>query len=604
MCVGASTLSMVEIVSESNRRPSVSRVYTEPHHGNPQDLFMRTMEGVEPDRYAGIALTGRSFRHSVNLSSISEPEAVEESLRYVNGPGRPVQAVVSAGGETFILYVLGKDSQISSIQAGNKCASGTGEFFLQQIRRMGLSVDEAVAMAAREDPYRVSGRCSVFCKSDCTHALNKGIPKGRVAGGLCRMMAAKVLEIIKQVPKRDIMIIGGCARNSVMMDCLKGEIEHLRIPEEAPYFEALGAALWASTHETLPFPSQAHLLNGKGSLFYRLPPLAEAESMVEFRESAPGQAQPGDRCILGLDVGSTTTKAVLVRAADNKILASIYLRTEGDPVGASRRCYGALVEDLDDVADRVKIVGLGVTGSGRQIAGLHSMTEGVINEIIAHATGALHFDEEVDTIFEIGGQDAKYTSITNGVASDYAMNEACSAGTGSFLEEAAHETLDVGMEEIADHALRGSSPPNFNDQCAAFISSDIKNAFNEGIGRDDILAGLVYSICMNYTNRVRGNRPAGRKIFMQGGVCYNRAVPLAMATLTGKPIVVPPEPGLIGALGVALEIKRAHGPGIHEGTVLFPESAARPRHRLRKALHLRRRQGEVRPQMRDRPHQA
>jgi len=556
ICVGASTLSTVEITCESEQRPSVSRVHTEPHHGNPQDLFMRTMEGIEPDRYAGIALTGRSFRHNVNLSSISEPEAVEEALHYVNTQNRPVEAVVSAGGETFILYVLAKDGRISSIQAGNKCASGTGEFFLQQIRRMGLSLDEAVAMAAREDPYRVSGRCSVFCKSDCTHALNKGIPKGRVAGGLCRMMAAKVLEIIKQVPKRDIMIVGGCAKNSVMIDCLKEEIENLLIPEEAPYFEALGAALWASAHTTLPFPSHAHLLNGKGSLFYRLPPLAEAESMVEFRESSRGQAQPDDRCILGLDVGSTTTKAVLVRAADDKVLASVYLRTEGDPVGASRRCYGAIAGELGDLTDRMDIVGLGVTGSGRQIAGLHAMTEGVINEIIAHATGALHFDGEVDTIFEIGGQDAKYTSITNGVASDYAMNEACSAGTGSFLEEAAHETLGVEMEKIADYALQGTSPPNFNDQCAAFIGSDIKNAVNEGIDRDDILAGLVYSICMNYNNRVRGNRPAGRKVFMQGGVCYNRAVPLAMAALTGKPIVVPPDPGLIGALGVALEIKR------------------------------------------------
>ncbi len=171
------------------------------------------------------------------------------------------------------------------------------------------------------------------------------------------------------------------------------------------------------------------------------------------------------------------------------------------------------------------------------------MTDGVINEIIAHATGAVYFDEEVDTIFEIGGQDAKYTYITNGVPSDYAMNEACSAGTGSFLEEAARETLDIEMEEIAPIALKGTNPPNFNDQCAAFISSDIKNAFQEGISMEDIVAGLVYSICMNYSNRVKGNRTVGQKVFMQGGVCYNRAVPLAMAALTGKKIIVPPDPG-------------------------------------------------------------
>jgi len=173
-----------------------------------------------------------------------------------------------------------------------------------------------------------------------------------------------------------------------------------------------------------------------------------------------------------------------------------------------------------------------------------------------HATAAVYFDPQVDTIFEIGGQDAKYTYITNGVPSDYAMNEACSAGTGSFLEESAMESLGLDMEEISAVALKGEKPPNFNDQCAAFISSDIKNAIHEGIRHEDIVAGLVYAICMNYANRVKGNRPIGSKIFLQGGVCYNRAVPMAMASITGKPIIVPPEPGLMGAFGVALVVKK------------------------------------------------
>ena len=202
-----------------------------------------------------------------------------------------------------------------------------------------------------------------------------------------------------------------------------------------------------------------------------------------------------------------------------------------------------------------------MTGSGRQIAGLHSLSEGVINEIVAHATAAVHFDPDVETIFEIGGQDAKYTSITNRVASDYAMNEACSAGTGSFLEEACSESLGIETKEIAGIAFTSHAPPNFNDQCAAFIGSDIKTAVQEGVGKEDIVAGLVYSICQNYLNRVKGNRPVGRKIFMQGGVCYNSAVPAAMAQLCGQEIIVPPEPGLMGAFGAALEVyqKIEHG---------------------------------------------
>jgi predicted CoA-substrate-specific enzyme activase len=203
----------------------------------------------------------------------------------------------------------------------------------------------------------------------------------------------------------------------------------------------------------------------------------------------------------------------------------------------------------------VDVIGLGVTGSGRYIAGLHAGTEGIINEIIAHARAAAHFDPTVDTIYEIGGQDAKYTYLTNGVASDYAMNEACSAGTGSFLEESARETLGIRMEDIADIALKATRPPNFSDQCAAFISSDINTALQEGVKKEDIVAGLVYSICINYANRVRGSRHTGDTVFMQGGVCYNRAVPIAMAGLIGRKIVVPPHPGIMGAYGVALETK-------------------------------------------------
>ena len=415
---------------------------------------------------------------------------------------------------------------------------------------------DATGLARSESPYRVSGRCSVFCKSDCTHAANKGVPKGKIVAGLCQMMAGKILEILNQVPRRDIMVIGGTARNDVVMDLLRQEIKNLRVPDEAPYFEALGAALWALGNDTVPFPGLERLFRDEESSFAYLQPLADFRDRVEFKPSQRGTARAGDRLILGLDVGSTTTKAVLVREEDDVVVASVYLRTNGDPVRASRECYRSLREQLGPLAEGVHIAGLGVTGSGRQIAGLHAMTEGIVNEIAAHAAAAVWFDPEVDTIFEIGGQDAKYTFITNGVPSDYAMNEACSAGTGSFLEEAARESLDIGMEEIAAIALEGRRPPNFSDQCAAFINSDIKRAFHEGIAREEVVAGLVYSICMNYHKRVKGNRAVGRKVFMQGGVCYNRAVPLAMAAVTGRRIIVPPDPGLMGAFGVALEIKR------------------------------------------------
>jgi len=570
ICLGASTVSLVQMKTvldkrdHQNPKPVVIEHGLYPHEGDPKQTLVSSLKRLDLSSFDRIAATGRKFRKFVNLTSISEPEAVESAYPYVKPPDVSCPAVISAGGETFMVYVLDQVGRISNVITGNKCASGTGEFFLQQLRRMNASLEEAARWAAVESPHHVSGRCSVFCKSDCTHATNKGIPKSQVTAGLCMMMANKILELLKKVDRRNLMVTGGTARNRMMIEYLKQEIPGLIVPQEAPYFEALGAAIWALEHETDPYPGLENLFHSEIATFDTLPPLKNFSDQVEFKTMEKGQMASGDVCILGLDVGSTTTKAVLLRTADNAMLASVYLRTDGDPVGASRRCYAAILEQVKQQMDpaHLSIIGVGVCGSGRQIAGLHALTDGVINEIIAHATAAIYFDPKVDTIFEIGGQDAKYTYITNAVPSDYAMNEACSAGTGSFLEESAYETLGVEMEKIADVALQGQHPPNFNDQCAAFISSDIKNAIHEGVRHHDIVAGLVYSICMNYSNRVKGNRPVGEKVFMQGGVCYNKAVPLAMASLVGKPIVVPPEPGLMGAFGVALALKNRIDAGL------------------------------------------
>ncbi len=566
VCLGAATISMALLKTSSDKtdierntptRPRVVGTWRIAHGGNPRQAFLNVLDRVDLETVDRIACTGRKFRELVNLSTIAEPEAVECAYRFLKPDGVECPAVISAGGETFMVYVLNPSGRITNVLTGNRCASGTGEFFVQQLRRLNMSLDEAAAQSVTDPPYQVSGRCSVFCKSDCTHATNKGVPKIRVAAGLSRMMADRILGLLSKVPHSGIMLTGGTVHNRMMRTYLDAEIRPLIVPDHADCFEALGAALWAMSHDTLPCPEKSKLFARGRSSFAVLPPLRDAEKAVEFKQMHRGTIQPGDVCVLGLDVGSTTTKAVLIRQEDNTLLASVYLRTNGDPVGASRNCYRSLLEQVTRYTspDRISITGLGVCGSGRQIAGLHALTDGIVNEIIAHATAATYFDPDVDTLFEIGGQDAKYTLITNAVPSDYAMNEACSAGTGSFLEESALETLGIQMQDIEAMAVTSGSPPNFSDQCAAFISSDIKNAIHDGLEREDIVAGLVYSICMNYTNRVKGNRPVGRKIFMQGGVCYNRAVPLAMAALVGKPIIVPPEPGLMGAFGAALEAK-------------------------------------------------
>jgi len=204
--------------------------------------------------------------------------------------------VVSAGGENFLVYILGKDGKIWAVRTGNKCASGTGEFFLQQIRRIGLSLEEAMYFAKNEAPYKVSGRCSVFCKSDCTHATNKGVPKGRIVAGLCEMIAGKIVEILRQIPRHEkILLIGGLTQNQVVLDFLRTKVKCLIIPKEAHYFEAYGAAIWALQNETVPLVPGKKIFKGEKTSFSFLPPLKESEHLVEFKSMEWGSALPGDR---------------------------------------------------------------------------------------------------------------------------------------------------------------------------------------------------------------------------------------------------------------------------------------------------------------------
>ncbi len=554
ICLGASTISSVELVKDENGKVQMENVISRSHDGNAKQTFIDILTEIKPERFDKITVTGRKFRENVNLSQITEPEAIEYSLEYLNLDNSEYNVLVSAGGESVLVYELDRDHKITQVHMGNKCASGTGEFFLQQIRRMNLTVEEAIKAAEGQHPHKIAGRCSVFCKSDCTHALNIGEPKGAVVSGLCKMISGKITELLSTIEPKNVIISGGIAKNKIVTDFLRKEVNKLLVPEQAYYFEALGAALYGISHETKKYPGINAVYSTGVSSFEFLKKLSEYENLVTFKTVAHGKPEDGITAVLGVDVGSTTTKAVLINKANDQIIANTYLRTNGNPVEAARNCYKEIKKQLN--GKNVTIEALSTTGSGRQIVGLHAFTECVINEIICHATASVYFDSEVDTIYEIGGQDAKYTYLVDGVPADYAMNEACSAGTGSFLEESALESLGIKMEDIADIALKAIVPPNFNDQCAAFISSDIKVASQEGIDREEIVAGLVYSICMNYTNRVRGNRKTGDKVFMQGGVCYNKAVPIAMAALTGKQIIVPPDPGLMGAFGAALEAKK------------------------------------------------
>jgi len=352
ICIGASTVSIVQLhgpagcgnSNQARQDCSIVKHLERSHGGDPRKTMIEMLQEFELARIDRIVATGRRFRHFVNLSTISEPEAVELAYQYTRVPEKSAPAIVSCGGETFMVYVLDKQGRIANVLTGNKCASGTGEFFTQQLKRMDVTLEDAQNWSSSDNPYAVSGRCSVFCKSDCTHAINKGVPKLRVTAGLCRMMADKVLELVKHISKNDMMLVGGSTRNHMLIDYLQQSLPGLTIPECATYFEATGAALSALDHETRPFPGFDQLIIRGVESFKTLEPLRNYESMVDFKNMQRGTIAAGDSCILGLDVGSTTTKAVLLRTADDSIVASVYLYTHGDPVAASRQCYQNLLD--------------------------------------------------------------------------------------------------------------------------------------------------------------------------------------------------------------------------------------------------------------------
>ena len=242
ICAGASTITSVNLHS-NGQGTTIGDVFSKPHEGNPREVITNLLNNIDIDKFDGVVVTGRRFKELIDLETISEPQAAELALKFINKDKQSYNAIISAGGETFMVYQLDTTGKISKVFTGNKCASGTGEFFLQQTRRMGVNMEEAIEFGQGETPHVVSGRCSVFCKSDCTHATNIGVPKGQVVAGLSQMMANKILELLKNTPKEDILIVGGTTQIDVMMDYLKSNIKNLTIPEEATYFEALGAAV-------------------------------------------------------------------------------------------------------------------------------------------------------------------------------------------------------------------------------------------------------------------------------------------------------------------------------------------------------------------------
>jgi len=379
---------------------------------------------------------------------------------------------------------------------------------------------------------------------------------------------------------RPIAFHGGVAANKGMVRAFETVLElqpgELLIPEHFASMGAIGAVLSAREADSLAPVEGARALEaldrylaGRKPERQTLPPLVATPHEVHVTPDPLPPAGPGSgevegkvNAYVGVDVGSISTN-VVVLSEDGKVLARRYLMTAGRPLEAVVR---GLKEVGDEVGDRVVVKGCCTTGSGRYLTADFIGADIAKNEITAHATAAAWVDPNVDTIFEIGGQDSKYVCLEHGAIVDFTMNKVCAAGTGSFLEEQA-ERLGVNIiGEFGDMALTSTAPVALGERCTVFMESDLNHHQQQGAPKNDLVAGLCYSIVANYLNRVVEGRRVGECIFFQGGVAANRGVVAAFEAVTGKKIIVPPHHDCMGAIGCALIAQReVAGPSTFKG---------------------------------------
>ncbi len=255
---------------------------------------------------------------------------------------------------------------------------------------------------------------------------------------------------------------------------------------------------------------------------------------------------------LGVDIGSVSTKAVLIGVYQNKLpalLSYYYRKTQGDPLTAVKDVIDHIYKDIKEKNITFDRCYAGTTGSGRYLTGDFLGADVIKNEITAQVAGTVWLYPEADTIFEIGGQDSKYISLKNGEIIDFEMNRVCAAGTGAFLEKQA-KILGVSIDEFGDLALKNTRPPILDYNCTVFTEMAMKEALNT-VPREDLAASVCLASAKNYLNKNVDHRKIGDKIVFSGAVAFNKGMVAAFEALCGKEISVSPYPHINGALGIA-----------------------------------------------------
>lgn len=564
-------------------------IYEEPylrHFGLVHEETHRLLENVlgsvlgkEAHAVRSVSFTGI---HGQLVAEILEAPHEVETIAQVLGvthivPG--VRTIISMGGQDAGLLQLeyvGEQWRLKAFDMNGPCASGTGSFIDQQAERLASTIygpdfhmDQEKLQQTLEGfielglkstyPAPVACRCTVFTKSDMIHLQNKGETLPNIIAGLHYGNAANYVSTIvsSQEVADPIVFIGGMASNRLQVAAFKHYFPKLQVPPHHASMGAIGAALQARSQGLRNRVDLSRLVRSGVRSKTDFPRAQRLElKLTRFNPDnslepwSCGEKEPVS-AYLGVDVGSTTTKYALIDD-QGRIFHKCYVHTQGKPIEVTQRLIRTLV---DEVGKSVRLLAVATTGSGRNVVGDFLDADLVIDEITAHARGAVAVDPGIDTIFEIGGQDSKYISIEDTHPLDFDMNKVCAAGTGSFLHELANKMRINIVGEFQEIALKSRTPIDLAERCTVFMESDLVGYAQKGAAREDLIAGLCYAIVRNYLNRVVEKRYIGQRIMFLGGPSLNEGIVAAFERVLNRPILVPRHREVMGAYGAALAVR-------------------------------------------------
>ena len=521
-------------------------------------------EGDIPVRVVITGSGGLSLADTINARF--EQEVVTCSLA-VQKLIPQTDVVIELGGEDAKITFFG--STVEQRMNGT-CAGGTGAFIDQMAILLNTDAD-GLNEAAKDYTviYPIAARCGVFAKTDIQPLINEGAPIENLAASIFQAVVNQTISGLAcgHRIKGNVAFLGGPL--TYMSELRKRFIETLNLapeevifPENSKYFVALGAAFMADKCEEVNISTIVERIDNVDPLAAastkRIEPLfrnrQEYEEFKTRHDMAKIKRKPLENCkgalFLGIDAGSTTTKAALIDKDEN-LVYSYYKNNEGNPLGATREL---LSEVYRLMPSGCWIGNTTVTGYGEGLIKAGFNADFGIIETMAHYKAAEEFLPGVDFILDIGGQDMKCMKIKDGAIYNIMLNEACSSGCGSFIETYA-KSVDMKVEDFARIGLMSENPVDLGTRCTVFMNSMVKQAQKEGADIGDIAAGLSYSVVKNALYKViklRNPEEAGKKIVVQGGTFLNESVLRAIEKVLGKEVVRPDIAGIMGAYGCAL----------------------------------------------------